>query len=167
MAGGVVARDGVPATLLVLIEVSMRVVMTTPWSVLGGGLFAAAPLGSADQAGAGRATRRVRRGLWSLGREAGVADRGGMTSDTGADPVAGTPEQLLEIEPARCRQLLEAVPYGRLATVDGGEPLLAVVNHVVDAGDIYVRTRRDSRLARLTAGGRSARAVYEVDSAFP
>jgi len=90
-----------------------------------------------------------------------------MTSDTGADPVAGTPEQLREIEPARCRQLLEAVPYGRLATVDGGEPLLAVVNHVVDAGDVYLRTSRDSRLARLTEGGRSARAVFEVDSAFP
>jgi hypothetical protein len=76
-------------------------------------------------------------------------------------------EQLREIDPERCRQLLEASAYGRLATVDAGEPLLAVVNHVVDGGDIYLRTRWDSRLARLTEGGRSARAVYEVDSAFP
>jgi hypothetical protein len=78
-----------------------------------------------------------------------------------------TPEQLREIEPERCRRLLEAVDYGRLATVDAGEPLLVVLNHVVDAGDVYLRTRWDSRLARLTEGGRSPRAVYEVDSAFP
>ncbi len=90
-----------------------------------------------------------------------------MTSDTRTESVPQTPEQLREIDAERCRQLLEASAYGRLATVDAGEPLLAVVNHVVDAGDIYVRTRRDSRLARLTEGGRSARAVFEVDSAFP
>jgi nitroimidazol reductase NimA-like FMN-containing flavoprotein (pyridoxamine 5'-phosphate oxidase superfamily) len=85
-----------------------------------------------------------------------------MTNQT-----ATQPDQLREIDAERCRHLLGAVAYGRLATVDAGEPVLAVVNHVVDAGDIYLRTRRDSRLARLTEGGRSARAVFEVDSAFP
>ncbi len=90
-----------------------------------------------------------------------------MTSDTRTETVPGTPEQLREIDLERCRGLLGAVAYGRLATVDAGDPVLVVVNHVVDAGDIYVRTRRDSRLARLTEGGRSARAVFEVDSAFP
>jgi hypothetical protein len=90
-----------------------------------------------------------------------------MTSDTRTETVPATPDQLREIEPSRCRSLLEATSYGRLATIDAGEPLLVVVNHVVDAGDIYLRTRRDSRLARLTEGGRSARAVFEVDSAYP
>ena len=89
-----------------------------------------------------------------------------MTSDTSTQSVAQA-DQLREISPERCRQLLAAVAYGRLATVDAGEPLLVVVNHVVDAGDVYLRTRWDSRLARLTEGGRSARAVFEVDSAFP
>jgi nitroimidazol reductase NimA-like FMN-containing flavoprotein (pyridoxamine 5'-phosphate oxidase superfamily) len=89
-----------------------------------------------------------------------------MTRNTAFESGTET-EQLREIEAARCRHLLEAVPYGRLATMDAGEPLLVVVNHLVDAGDIYIRTRQDSRLARLTEGGRSARAVYEVDSAFP
>jgi nitroimidazol reductase NimA-like FMN-containing flavoprotein (pyridoxamine 5'-phosphate oxidase superfamily) len=64
-----------------------------------------------------------------------------MTSETTSDPVVPTPELLREIEPSRCLQLLEAVRYGRLATVDAGEPLLVVVNHIVDAGDIYMRTR--------------------------
>jgi nitroimidazol reductase NimA-like FMN-containing flavoprotein (pyridoxamine 5'-phosphate oxidase superfamily) len=82
------------------------------------------------------------------------------------DALSETPERLREIEPSRCLALLEAVPYGRLATVDAGEPLLVVVNHVVADGDIYLRTRPDARLARLTEGGRVAQAVYEVDSAF-
>jgi uncharacterized protein len=90
-----------------------------------------------------------------------------MTSETPADAVADTPELLREIEPSRCLELLQAVRYGRLATIDAGEPLLVIVNHVVDAGDIYLRTRPDARLARLTETGRVARAVFEVDSAFP
>ena len=89
-----------------------------------------------------------------------------MDSDTTFDALSGTPELLREIEPSRCLALLEAVPYGRLATVDAGEPLLVVVNHVVADGDIYVRTRSDARLARLTEGGRVAQAIFEVDSAF-
>jgi nitroimidazol reductase NimA-like FMN-containing flavoprotein (pyridoxamine 5'-phosphate oxidase superfamily) len=76
-------------------------------------------------------------------------------------------ELLREIEPGRCIQLLEAVSYGRLATVDAGEPVLVVTNHLVDAGDVYIRTRSDSQLARLTENGRVVKAVYEVDSAFP
>jgi nitroimidazol reductase NimA-like FMN-containing flavoprotein (pyridoxamine 5'-phosphate oxidase superfamily) len=90
-----------------------------------------------------------------------------MTSEPPSGAVAPTPELLREIEPSRCLQLMQAVRYGRMATIDGGEPLLVVVNHLVDRGDIYVRTRPESRLARLTEGGRVARAVFEADSAFP
>src|SRR4051812_34844936 len=77
------------------------------------------------------------------------------------------PERLSPIDAERCLHLLEAVPYGRLATVDMGRPLLVVLNHIVEHGAVYVRTRPDSRLARLTEGGRVVHAVYEVDSAFP
>ena len=90
-----------------------------------------------------------------------------MTSETTSDAVVETPELLREIEPSRCLELLQAVRYGRLATIDAGEPLLVVVNHLVDGGDVYIRTRPEAQLARLTEGGRVARAVYEVDSAFP
>jgi nitroimidazol reductase NimA-like FMN-containing flavoprotein (pyridoxamine 5'-phosphate oxidase superfamily) len=90
-----------------------------------------------------------------------------VNSETTFDTLAENPEKLREIEPSRCLALLEAVSYGRLATVDGGEPVLVVVNHLVDRGDVYLRTRPDARLARLTEGGRVARAVFQVDSAFP
>lgn len=79
-----------------------------------------------------------------------------------------TDSELLSVIPAeRCLVLLEAVQYGRLATVDMGRPFLVVLNHIVEQGDVYVRTRPDARLARLTEGGRVVHAIYEVDSAFP
>ena len=90
-----------------------------------------------------------------------------MNSESTLDALVENPELIREIEPSRCLALLEALPYGRLATVDAGEPVLAVVNHIVEDGDIYIRTRPDARLARLTEGGRVAHAVFEVDSAFP
>jgi nitroimidazol reductase NimA-like FMN-containing flavoprotein (pyridoxamine 5'-phosphate oxidase superfamily) len=90
-----------------------------------------------------------------------------MNSQTTFDALPENPELLRDIEPSRCLTLLEAVSYGRLATVDAGEPVLVLVNHVVEGGDIYIRTRADARLARLTEGGRVAHAVFEVDSAFP
>jgi uncharacterized protein len=90
-----------------------------------------------------------------------------MTSETTSDAVAQNRELLRDIEPSRCIQLLQSVRYGRLATIDAGEPLLVVVNHLVDGGDVYIRTRPEARLARLTESGRVVRAVYEVDSAFP
>jgi nitroimidazol reductase NimA-like FMN-containing flavoprotein (pyridoxamine 5'-phosphate oxidase superfamily) len=93
-----------------------------------------------------------------------VAD---VNSQTTSDALPDNLELLREIEPSRCLQFLQAVSYGRLATVDAGEPVLVLVNHLVDGGDIYVRTRPDSQLARLTDGGRVAHAIFEVDSAFP
>jgi nitroimidazol reductase NimA-like FMN-containing flavoprotein (pyridoxamine 5'-phosphate oxidase superfamily) len=90
-----------------------------------------------------------------------------MTSDATGDDRYETAELMRTLEPSHCLQLLEAVPYGRLATVDQGRPLLVVLNHLVDDGDIYIRTRPDARLARLTENGRVAPALYEVDSAFP
>ncbi|MGZ4651377.1 MAG: pyridoxamine 5'-phosphate oxidase family protein [Kineosporiaceae bacterium] len=86
-----------------------------------------------------------------------------MTADEDPDL-----EELLEvIPPEHCRDLLAAVQFGRLATVDEGRPRMLVLNHVVDGGDVYFRTRRDARLAQLTEGDAVLHAVYEVDSAFP
>ncbi len=90
-----------------------------------------------------------------------------MTLNETTDIASETGDLLRSIEPARCWQLLEAVQYGRLATVENGHPLLVVVNHVVDDGDICIRTGSEARLAKLTENGQTAAAVYEADSAFP
>jgi nitroimidazol reductase NimA-like FMN-containing flavoprotein (pyridoxamine 5'-phosphate oxidase superfamily) len=76
-------------------------------------------------------------------------------------------ERLRRIDRNDCLRLLLSVRYGRLAMVDGERPLVVVLNHLVERGDIYFRTRTDARLARLTEGGRVPPAVFEVDSARP
>jgi len=80
---------------------------------------------------------------------------------------AGSAELMAELDTAACGRLLAAKEFGRLAIVDAGEPVIIVLNHLVDKADIMLRTRDDSRLARLTAQGHQIRAVFEVDSAFP
>ena len=75
--------------------------------------------------------------------------------------------RLRTLEREDCLRLLQSVRYGTLATVDGDQPLVVVLNHLVEGGGIYFRTRTDARLARLTAGGRVPPAVFEVDSARP
>jgi nitroimidazol reductase NimA-like FMN-containing flavoprotein (pyridoxamine 5'-phosphate oxidase superfamily) len=76
-------------------------------------------------------------------------------------------ERLRRIDREECLRLLLSVRYGRLATVDGERPVVVVLNHLVERGDIYFRTRTDGRLARLTEGGHVPQAVFEVDSARP
>jgi nitroimidazol reductase NimA-like FMN-containing flavoprotein (pyridoxamine 5'-phosphate oxidase superfamily) len=64
---------------------------------------------------------------------------------------------LRTLEREECLRLLQSVRYGTLATVDGDQPLVVVLNHLVDRDGIYLRTRTDARLARLTEGGRCRR----------
>src|SRR5919199_5854767 len=75
--------------------------------------------------------------------------------------------RLRTLEREDCLRLLQSVRYDTLATVDGDQPLVVVLNHLVDRDGIYFRTRTDARLARLTEGGRVPPAVFEVDSARP
>jgi nitroimidazol reductase NimA-like FMN-containing flavoprotein (pyridoxamine 5'-phosphate oxidase superfamily) len=95
-----------------------------------------------------------------LARSTGVTHHEGMSADFRPGR-----ERLRTIERDDCARLLISVRYGRLATVDGERPLLVVLNHLVERGNIYFRTRTDARLARLTEGGRVPQAVFEVDSA--
>jgi nitroimidazol reductase NimA-like FMN-containing flavoprotein (pyridoxamine 5'-phosphate oxidase superfamily) len=87
-----------------------------------------------------------------------------MTPDVTSEPA---PELMTELTADQCRNLLGAVQFGRLATVDRGRPLMLVLNHAVIDGNVYVRTREDARLALLTGGGVVLHAVFEVDSSFP
>jgi nitroimidazol reductase NimA-like FMN-containing flavoprotein (pyridoxamine 5'-phosphate oxidase superfamily) len=85
-----------------------------------------------------------------------------MTSDAQSEA-----EELLQpLDDDQCRRLLGSVQFGRVAVVEGGRPLIVVLNHVVDGNDVLFRTRADARLARLT-DGRIVHASFEVDSALP
>jgi nitroimidazol reductase NimA-like FMN-containing flavoprotein (pyridoxamine 5'-phosphate oxidase superfamily) len=77
------------------------------------------------------------------------------------------PQELLEtIDEAGCRRLLAALDVGRLAIVDEGRPRIIVLNYVTDGPHVLFRTREDALLARLTEGGATVHAEFEVDSAF-
>jgi uncharacterized protein len=97
-----------------------------------------------------------------LGGDADLTQHGGM-----ADEIRPGTSRLRTLEREDCLRLLQSVRYGALATVEGDQPLVVVLNHLVDRDGIYFRTRTDAQLARLTEGGRVPPAVFEVDSARP
>ena len=81
-------------------------------------------------------------------------------------PIEHAPETLSVLPAEQCRTLLGAVDVGRLAVVVEGRPRMLVLNHLVADGRVYVRTREDALLARLTQDGVVVHAVFEVDSSF-
>jgi hypothetical protein len=81
------------------------------------------------------------------------------------DPASGAPLEDLDAE--ACLRLLAATVFGRLAVVDGGRPVIIVLNHLVDGRDVIFRTTQDALLSRLTEDDRAVHAAFEVDSAFP
>ena len=80
------------------------------------------------------------------------------------DPASGAPLEDLDAE--ACLRLLAATVFGRLAVVDGGRPVIIVLNHLVDGRDVIFRTTQDALLSRLTDDDRAVHAAFEVDSAF-
>lgn len=74
---------------------------------------------------------------------------------------------LEDVDPEGCSRLLSALNLGRLAVIDGGRPVIIVLNYALLGPDLVFRTGTDARLVRLTADGQSIDASFEVDSAFP
>lgn len=69
-------------------------------------------------------------------------------------------ERWVEIGSDECRSLLRQAHLGRVALVDGDQPLILPVNFVVDDGDIVFRTSPGSK---LDAAVRGARVAFEID----
>lgn len=63
-----------------------------------------------------------------------------------------------------CMQLLDSVPVGRFAFIDGGEPIVLPVNHRVDGRSIVFRTTFG---AKLDAAALEEPASFEVDQFDP
>jgi uncharacterized protein len=63
-----------------------------------------------------------------------------------------------------CWSRLAQVPTGRLCFVDGGEPTVLPMNHVVDGHSIVVRTASGTAPQRLGAG---AAVAFEADATQP
>jgi len=63
-----------------------------------------------------------------------------------------------------CWTRLAQVPTGRLCFVDGGEPMVLPLNHVVDGHSIVVRTASGTAPHRLAEG---ATVAFEADATLP
>lgn len=59
--------------------------------------------------------------------------------------------------------LLAAAAYGRVVFVRDGRPQIRPMGHVVDGGEVIVRTRMDAALAEAVGGARGAGVVFEAD----
>ncbi len=71
---------------------------------------------------------------------------------------------LEHLSPARCWELLEAAPVGRLGVLNDSAPEIYPVNHVVDRHTILFRTDPGIKLRSLL---RSPAVCFEVDGVDP
>ena len=69
-----------------------------------------------------------------------------------------------ELTADACWSHLAQVPTGRLCFVDGGEPMVLPLNHVVDGHSIVVRTAAGTAPHRL---GEGATVAFEADATRP
>lgn len=69
-------------------------------------------------------------------------------------------EGLVRLDEAECWAFLRAHRLGRIALIQYDRPLIFPVNYVVDGDTVVFRTARGSK---LTAAGRDASVVFEVD----
>jgi uncharacterized protein len=63
-----------------------------------------------------------------------------------------------------CMRLLGLNGVGRVAIVEGGQPMIFPINYVVDAEQVLFRTAPGSK---LDAAVRNQQVVFEIDSADP
>ncbi|MEV7279462.1 pyridoxamine 5'-phosphate oxidase family protein [Streptomyces sp. NPDC093111] len=82
-----------------------------------------------------------------------------------APPAPGGARRTLRLDTEEALRLLASVPLGRIVFTQRALPAVRPVNHLVDGGDILVRTHDDAALALLARAGGSDGVVvaYETD----
>lgn len=68
---------------------------------------------------------------------------------------------LVRVQPEDALQLLGEVEFGRFVFVDNGEPAIRPLNHILDDGDVIVRTHASAAIAGAAGDGR--RVAYQAD----
>lgn len=68
---------------------------------------------------------------------------------------------LVRVDPDDALRLLGQVAYGRLVFVSGGEPDVRPLNHIVDDGEVIVRTHAGAAITAAIGDGR--RVAYQAD----
>ncbi|MEU3254652.1 pyridoxamine 5'-phosphate oxidase family protein [Streptomyces sp. NPDC006997] len=91
-----------------------------------------------------------------------------MTFDN-ARTVAAGPRQSIELDSAEALRLLGSVSLGRIVFTRQALPTVRPVNHVLDGGDIVIRTHEGAALTSHArgAGGHGVVVAYEADVIDP
>ncbi|WP_030756679.1 pyridoxamine 5'-phosphate oxidase family protein [Streptomyces griseus] len=78
---------------------------------------------------------------------------------------AGARRRAVDLRPDEALRLLSGVPLGRIVFTEQALPAVRPVNHVVDGGDVVIRTAEGAALARRAreAGTRGVVVAYEAD----
>lgn len=98
----------------------------------------------------------------------------GSEDTVGKHPAAGvavddSPRSLVTLDPAEALALLAGIAYGRLVFTDRALPAIRPVNHLVDDGEIIIRTRLQSKASAAISHRTSGQIVvaYEADDIDP
>ncbi|TLS45336.1 pyridoxamine 5'-phosphate oxidase family protein [Streptomyces montanus] len=91
-----------------------------------------------------------------------------MTLDN-ARPVPPGPRQSIELDSDEALRLLGSVSLGRIVFTRHALPTIRPVNHILDNGDIVIRTHEGAALTSHTrqADGRGVVVAYEADAIDP
>jgi hypothetical protein len=119
----------------------------------------------------GRSGRRERE-LATVGGER-THEHKHSAADGRAVPAPGSvpfpPRRMVELSRADALQLLASVPIGRIVFTRHALPAIRPVNHIVDHGDIVIRTHEGAALSSAAeqAGPAGVVVAYEADSIDP
>ncbi|MGR3939051.1 pyridoxamine 5'-phosphate oxidase family protein [Streptomyces sp. BRA346] len=91
-----------------------------------------------------------------------------MTIDTAQALPAG-PRRSIELDSDEALRLLGSVPFGRIVFTRHALPTIRPVNHVLDKGDIVIRTHEGAALTARAgeADGQGVVVAYEADAIEP
>jgi nitroimidazol reductase NimA-like FMN-containing flavoprotein (pyridoxamine 5'-phosphate oxidase superfamily) len=88
-----------------------------------------------------------------------------MNADT-PTPANGL-RRMQQLTPAQCLHLLASVEYGRIVFTQAALPAIRPVNHLIDDGQIIVRTRLTATLTTAVTVATDIVVAYEADQLDP
>lgn len=80
---------------------------------------------------------------------------------------ASNGRQLVELDRTAAMALLASVDYGRIVFTHNALPAIRPVNHLVDDGEIIIRTRLSAKVTAAAAEIQGAVVAYEADVIDP
>jgi hypothetical protein len=83
--------------------------------------------------------------------------------------IAGEPRKSVELDSDEALRLLGGVSLGRIVFTRQALPTIRPVNHVLDNGDVIIRTHEGAALTSYSqeAAGRGVVVAYEADAIDP